>query len=104
MKMLAKARALPTMQIEPDRILVFGYAPTMVAAVCLRDFFAELNEDELAWCIAQVTGTLRQQADLTQWQDGAILTAWQGECAAARACGNLSATRPPRASPNDHDR
>ena len=96
-EMLEKARALPTMQIEPDRMLVFGYAPTMVAAVCLRDFFAELNEDELAWCIAQVTGTMRQQADLTQWQDGAILTAWQGECAAAHACGNLSATRPARA-------
>ena len=96
-EMLDKARALPAMQIEPDRMSVFGYVPTMVAAVCLRDFFAELNEDELAWCIAQVTGTLRQQADLTQWKDGNLLTAWQGECAAAHACGNLCATRPAKA-------
>jgi hypothetical protein len=96
-EMLDKARALPAMQIEPDRLLVYGFAPSMVAAVCLRDFFTELKEDDLAWCTAQVTGTLRQQADLTEWQDGAMLTAWQGECAAARACGTLSATRPARA-------
>lgn len=93
-EMLDKARSLPTMQIEPDRLLVFGAAPTMVAAICLRDFIAELDDQELAWCITQVTGTLNQQADLTHWQPGTFLSAWQGECAAARACGFLSATRP----------
>jgi len=93
-EMLDKARALPTMKIEPNRMLVFGAAPTMVAAICLRDFFVELGEEELAWCITHVTGTLNQQADLTQWQPGTFLSAWQGERAAARACGTLSATRP----------
>jgi len=68
----------------------------MVAAVCLCNLIEELNERELQWCIARVTNTLSQQADLTIWQHGPVLTAWQAECGAARACGILSATRPSR--------
>jgi hypothetical protein len=52
-----------------------------------------LNEVELAWCIAQVTGLLLQQVDLTPWREGSLLTPWLAECAAARACGTLSANR-----------
>ena len=92
-EMLEKARKLHTMGVEPERMLVFGGAPTLVAAVCLRDFHAKLTEDELEWCIAQVTGILLQQADLTEWQPGSMLTAWQAEAAAARACGVLAAGR-----------
>jgi hypothetical protein len=92
-EMLEKARTLHTMAVEPERMLVFGGAPTMVATVCLRDFIKELNEDELEWCIAQVTGTLFQQSGLTDWQPGSMLTAWQPERAAAEACGILSASR-----------
>ena len=93
-EMLEKARKFDTMQVDPDRMLVFGNTPVMVAAVCLRDFADELNRDELEWCMAQVTRILAQQSDLTQWQPGSMLTSWQAECGAACACGVLSATRP----------
>jgi len=92
-EMLEKARKLHAAGVEPERMLVFGGAPTLVAAVCLRDFLAELAEDELEWCIAQVAGILHQQSDLTEWQPGSLLTAWQAEAAAARACGILAASR-----------
>ena len=91
--MLEKARKFHTMRVEPERMLVFGNAPTLVAAVCLRDYHAELAEDELEWCIAQVTGILLQQADLTEWQLGSMMTAWQAEAAAARACGVFAASQ-----------
>jgi hypothetical protein len=93
-EMLAKARTLHTMPLEPERRLVFGNVPTMIAVVCLRDFILELNESDLEWCIAQVTGILRQHSDVTQWSLGSILTSWEAECGSARVCGVLSATRP----------
>jgi hypothetical protein len=96
-EMLEKARRLPGMGVDPERMLVFGDAPIMVAAVCLRDFIKELDEGELDWCVAQVTGMLLQQSGLTEWQPGSRLTAWEAECAAARVCGILSASR--RAKP-----
>ena len=36
-EMLEKARTFHTVQVEPGEMLVFGNAPTMVAAICLRD-------------------------------------------------------------------
>lgn len=92
-EMLEKSRKLHTMGVEPERMLIFGTAPTMVAAVCLRDFMPELNQGEVEWCLSQVTQLLRQQSDLSPWQPGSMLTSWQAERAAARACGLLSATR-----------
>jgi hypothetical protein len=96
-EMLAKARTLHTIPIEPERMFLFGSVPTMVAAVCLRDFSTELDEGELEWCVAQITGILFQQSDLTEWQHGSILTTWEAERGAARICGILSATRSTKA-------
>ena len=95
-EMLEKARQLSQAPVDTEGMMLFGYAPTMVAAVCLRDFLPELTDDELDWCITQMTGMLRQQSEQTSWQGGSVLTGWQGECAAARVCGILSATRPAR--------
>jgi hypothetical protein len=96
-EMLAKARTPNSISSGRDGLSLFGNVPTMIAAVCLRDFSAELDEDELAWCIDKVTATLIEQSDWTQWQQGFMLTTWQAECGAARVCGILSESRPTRA-------
>lgn len=93
-EMLKKARELDTSRMEPERLLAFGDAPTMVAVVCLRDFAAQLDHEERGWCVAQVTGLVLSQADLTEWCSGSRLTVWQAESAAARACGTLAASLP----------
>gem|GEM_PF-4621748 len=67
-EMLEKARKLSQAPVETEGVGLFGYAPTMVAAVCLRDFLPELKADELDWCITQVTGMLLQQSEQTPWQ------------------------------------
>ena len=89
---LEKAREFDPGSIDAERALAFGDAPTLVAAVCLRDHHGELTSVERGWCISQITGPLLAQAQLTVWNSGALLTMWQAECAAARVCGMLMAT------------
>src|SRR5207249_10466909 len=50
---LKKAREFDRETTDPERGLAFGDAPTMIAAVCLRDHRAELERDEREWCVRQ---------------------------------------------------
>jgi hypothetical protein len=92
---LKKGREFDPAAIDAERALAFGDAPTMIAAVCLRDHVAELDPDERDWCLKQVTQPLLAQAELTMWRSGSLLTTWQAECAAARVCGMLLGTSTP---------
>lgn len=89
---LKKAREFDPEKLGPERALVFGEAPTLVAVVCLRDHGGELEADEREWCLAQVIRPLLAQGGLTIWRSGSFLTTWQAECAAARVCGMILAT------------
>lgn len=89
---LKKAREFDPAAIDTERALAFGDAPTMVAAVCLRDHLDELETNEREWCLKQITQPLLAQAELTIWRSGSLLTMWQAECAAARVCGMLATT------------
>ena len=98
---LKKTREFDPAAIDTERALAFGDAPALVAAVCLRDHFAELDPDEHEWCVKQVTQPLLGQAELTMWRSGSLLTTWEAESAAARVCGTLAAVSTPPDVPDN---
>jgi len=91
-EMFSRARSLNSTNVETEKIMAAGDAPAMVAAACLLEVQTELCDEERSWCVAQVTRVLLNQAHLTEWRLGTMLTGWEAEAAAARACGSLCAS------------
>ena len=58
--LLSEARAIERELGEPDELWRGG--PGMVAAICVRDHLAELNEDELYWCATRIEHEVRSNA------------------------------------------
>jgi energy-coupling factor transporter ATP-binding protein EcfA2 len=56
--------------------MFFGDAPTIVAAICVRDHWHELTADERTWCAERVFSAVNASA--SDWRDGARMPGVMG--------------------------
>jgi hypothetical protein len=61
---LAQARAMDFTGLDEMESRMSGKGPGLVAAVCVRDHWAEMSQEEREWCVSGVCAEIMETADI----------------------------------------